>query len=403
MNVDTVSGPQVHGLASAPVGNRTRPNVDHSASSSSYAAEFDPLAGGGMASGGGSSGGAGAGGGGYGAEGGAYGGDPSVAAGGGVFTSAGDLGASGASKASGAGTTGNNYSEKPGYELLDREMQYMLKFVDPEQNVASMDELIQSGVDLLDLLPPEEGGVKPRFSNPSNDWKYDIIAKSLDACNPVSECTCHHYDGRTHDIHLCAVHHDTVSQDSDTLTMDTEGSVVHVPTIKLQSSGAFSTEGKTDSVRHSNSSSGSGGSSTTLVNNSPNTCAMSDNTTTTKTKAQKTMSDPSAHIRASTRTGGGHSELGDSTTHKTKPAESNTHGIQQVAMDTGHHPDDASEEGGRNATVIAEVHVDATAMKYDATAAAMDTSVGHVSRTRHDNNCCTWRSLGGSCHSRHLL
>ncbi len=123
------------------------------------------------------------------------------------------------------------------YEMLDREMQYMLRLSDPASSDAMIDELIQSGVDLLDLLPPEEvideQGVRPRFSNSSSQWKFDIIAKSLAACNPVAECTCSYWDHsgkRKYDIQLCSVHHNTMSQDSGDITPEAGGSI---PSIRL--------------------------------------------------------------------------------------------------------------------------------------------------------------------------
>ena len=127
------------------------------------------------------------------------------------------------------------------YEMLDREMQYMLRLSDPGSSDAMIDELIQSGVDLLDLLPPEEvideRGVRPRFSNSSSQWKFDIIAKSLAACNPVAECTCSYWDHsgkRKYDIQLCAVHHNTMSQDSGDITPEAGGSI---PSIRLTGTG----------------------------------------------------------------------------------------------------------------------------------------------------------------------
>ena len=407
-------------------------------SSSSYAAEFDPLA---MATGSSGNGqsdvnyarG-------YGAEGGASRG----------LDRYGELGACSGNGArenqvsavaifSGGSRIGGNGSgsEKAAYELLDREMRYMLKFADPDQNLASMDELIQSGVDLLDLLPPEEGGVKPRFSNPSNDWKYDIIAKYVDACNPVSECTCHHYDGRRHDIHLCSVHHDTVSQDSDTLTMDTEGSLVNIPIIKLHST--FTDNGKSD-YRNNNSTTGdntsSSTSSTTTTNHQAHSQQQDQNPHT-----KSNIIDKSAQCQNTIRTeadnkegGGGNIVVGyDASFSQSSPAggrdlqgqsvcnedssgdkssadrslvhtanhthqyygvdertatSNSTNNATSVQHSTGHdnpgipmdldsaqgpgHGDDPQNvdknddaDGVQNATVFAEVHVDATAMKYD--------------------------------------
>ena len=311
-------------------------------------------------------------------------------------------------------------SERGAYEFLDREMQYMLKFADPDQNLASMDELIQSGVDLLDLLPPEEGGVKPRFSNPSNDWKYDIIARYVDECNPVSECTCHLYDdGRPHDIHLCSVHHDTVSQDSDTLTMDTEGSLVNIPTIKLH---ATYVDGKSDHKNNNNSRS--------AVSDDTNSGAST--TTTTHSQQNHTTSeviDISAHRQDAMRTevnnAGGNSVAGydvsssclegrrdlqgqsvcneessgdksadrslvdtandthqyygvdGTTTTGTNNSSTSAHhsvsnehkaSVTDAQLSAGHQGQGDQQSGdttGINSTVFAEVHVDATAMKYD--------------------------------------
>ena len=310
-------------------------------------------------------------------------------------------------------------SERGAYEFLDREMQYMLKFADPDQNLASMDELIQSGVDLLDLLPPEEGGVKPRFSNPSNDWKYDIIARYVDECNPVSECTCHLYDdGRPHDIHLCSVHHDTVSQDSDTLTMDTEGSLVNIPTIKLH---ATYVDGKSDHKNNNNSRS--------VVSDDTNSGAT---TTTTHSQQNHTTSeviDISAQRQDAMRTeannAGGNSVVGydvssscsegrrdlqgrsvcneessgdksadrslvdtandthqyygvdGTTTTGTNNSSTSTHhsisnehkaSVTDAQLSVGHQGQGDQQSGdatGINSTVFAEVHVDAMAMKYD--------------------------------------
>ena len=311
-------------------------------------------------------------------------------------------------------------SERAAYEFLDREMQYMLKFADPDQNLASMDELIQSGVDLLDLLPPEEGGVKPRFSNPSNDWKYDIIARYVDECNPVSECTCHLYDdGRRHDIHLCSVHHDTVSQDSDTLTMDTEGSLVNIPTIKLH---ATYVDGKSDHKNNNNSR--------VAVSDDTNSDATTTTTTTYSQQnyTQSDVVDTSAHHQDAMRTEAnnarGNSVVGydvssssegrrdlqgqsmrneespgdksadrslvdtDNNTHQYYGVDGTTtsgtdnssrsvhHSVSNEhkgsAMDAqlseGHQGQGDQQSGdttGINSTVFAEVHVDATAMKYD--------------------------------------
>ena len=387
----------------------------HQSSSLSYGAEFDPLA---IATGSSGNGR------GYGSEGGVMRGIDRYA----EWGAASGNGARANQAAAAATATRGSGGEKAAYELLDREMQYMLKFADPDQNLASMDELIQSGVDLLDLLPPEEGGVKPGFSNPSNDWKYDIIAKYVDACNPVSECTCHHYDGKQHDIHLCSVHHDTVSQDSDTLTMDTEGSLVNIPTIKLHSTY---TDGKSDFKNNNN---------------------MSDNTSTTTTTIEQAQSQPQQHpytksdiidrnaqcqdaIRTEANNKGGNIKVGydgssssstggrdlqgqsfyneDSSGNKSTDRSlvdtaNHTHQCYSVDgrtgtgngtnvaanvhhsagndnkdihmdldsseghRDHGHHNSDqqnvdkdGDSDGIQNSTVFAEVHVDATGMKYD--------------------------------------
>ncbi len=294
-------------------------------------------------------------------------------------------GFAGASGATASAAADNNYNNdsNPGYEFLNREMQYMLKFVDPDQNVASMDELIQSGVDLLDLLPPEEGGVKPRFSNPSNDWKYDIIAKSLDACNPVSECTCYHYDDRKQDIHLCSVHHDTVSQDSDTLTMDTEGSLVHLPTIKLQPSGAALPSSSTSSIT-----------SSVTISNSSTSSGSNVQDVSLLMKQSDDLTGGAAYREAGSRTDADHTPVAQDSalpSNENTPTHSNHHPPHQhdVTTDDAGQPVDretsATKNGGsagdasrdaetsegnkRNSTVFAEVHVDATNLKYDDTSA----------------------------------